>query len=207
MHDLDDFLPLVMPYAASAPEPLVKRYLLKAATQFCERTRTWRCNEQITTDGQYPEQIPIPPDGVLYEIAGCIMWDVPLCPISIADLNRERPCWRTDTVATGCARWYISPEWGSIQAIPFTSGTLSVDVIYKPSYGATTLPDFLYDLYAETIADGAAGNVLVTPGQAFANPTLGAALLQRFDGRLGSLANSGHRGQQRALTRTRPSYF
>jgi hypothetical protein len=219
VRDLDDFQTLVLPFAAGAPEPLIFRCLRDAATDFCQRTKLWRCTDSIQTTGAYPEDIPVPPDSVLYEIASCAMGDTPsagtddqscarpLDPITLPELAKKMPDWRTRDIGCEGARWYVSPERGTIQAVPRTAGVLLVEYVCKPAATATTLPDFLLDEYGQTIADGAAGALLIMPNQSFANPQLGAALTQRFQSKLDSLSNAGVRGQQAGRTRTRGRYL
>jgi hypothetical protein len=205
-HDFDDFLPFISPYAVSAPEPLVYRCLRDAAVQFCTRTKLWRDTDTIVTNGTYSEQISVPPDSILIEVVNCALGSRPLKPISLDDLARHHPTWRTDPIC-GSAEGFVCPEFGSVQAVPRASGTITVEIVVAPSADCTALPDFLYDYYVSDIADGASGAVLLMPDQEFANPTLGAGLLQRFESRISELAFSGRRGQQRAPARTRGRFF
>lgn len=206
MRDLDDFLPLILPYAPNAPEPIVFRCLRDAAIRFCDRTELWRSSDTITTDGLNPEPISMPPDAILAKIVTCAIDGIALDPVSIVDLSRDRPDWRTEDVGTGGASWYVSPDFGTVQAVPRASGTITVDFIAKPTVDALTLPDFLFDHYGQVLADGAAGAVLLMPGS-FSNPQLGAGLSARFENKIDGLFNAGRRGQHRAPTHTRGRYF
>jgi hypothetical protein len=206
-HDFDDFLPFISPYAVGAPEPLVFNCLRDAAVKFCTRTRLWRDTDTIITNGAYPEPINVPQDSVLMEIVNCGMECRPIKPISLDDLARIRPTWRTDPLGCGSPEWFVCPEFGSVQGVPRSAGTLTIEFVAVPSADCTTLPDFLYDYYVRDIADGASGAVLLMPDQEFANPTLGAGLLQRFESRLDELSTAGRRGQQRASARSRGRFF
>jgi hypothetical protein len=206
MRDLDDFLPLVQPFVAAAPEPTIFRHLRDAATRFCERTRLWRDCDTITTTGVDAEPISVPLDATLYEIARCFLDGRRLDPTSLDDLADERPTWRTDEVGCGGARWFVCPQPGTVQAAPRSSGTLRVETILKPSRDARTLPDFLFDLYGREIAAGAAARTLLMPDTAYANPSLGAALETDFTVALDRLTGAGLRGQQRAPVRTRARF-
>ncbi|HRO00340.1 MAG TPA: hypothetical protein PLX43_02360 [Nitrobacter sp.] len=207
MRDIDEFLPLVLPRAGNAPEPLVVRCLRDAATRFCERAKLWKCTDTIITAGADAEPISVPSDSVLYLITSCAIDDRPLDPITLAELAKKRPAWRTEDIGCAAASWYVSPERGTIQAVPRASGTLFVEFVAKPSARALTLPDFLLEEYGQDIADGAAGALLLMPNPAFANPQLGAGLSARFQSRLDSLSNDGIRGQQGGRTRTRGRYL
>lgn len=207
MIDIDDFQTLVLPFAGNAPEPLVMRAIRDAAVKFCERTKLWRDTDTIETTGADPEPIAVPPDSILYEIASCSIDGTPLDPITLPELAKRSPDWRTDDIGCASARWYVAPERGTIQAVPRSAGTLFVEFIVKPTAKAQTLPDFLLEEYGQTIADGAAGSLLIMPNMAFANPQLGAGLVARFQSDLDSLSNAGVRGQQGGRTRTRGQYF
>lgn len=206
-HDFDDFLPFISPYAVGAPEPLVYRCLRDAAVRFCTRTRLWRDSDTIVTNGAYPEAITVPSDSVLIEVVNCALNCQRLDPISLDDLARKYPTWRTDPVGCGSADWFVCPEFGSVQPVPRAPGTIAIEFVAVPSATCTTLPDFLYDYYVRDIADGASGAVLLMPDQTFASPTLGAGLLQRFESRLDELSTAGRRGQQRAPARTCARFF
>lgn len=208
MKDIEDFISLVTPYAPSAPEPVVLRALRDAAVRFCERTRMWRVRDQFTTSGAFPEPISMHEDAVLYEIESCSLDGRNLDPIALDHLDVERPGWRDDDIgASGLARWFVSPELGTVQAVPRSSGVLAVQVICKPKAGAATLPDFLFDLHREEFAHGAAARVLMTPSETFANPQLAAVLESKFEGRMTIIRNATARGQQKAPRRTKPQYF
>jgi hypothetical protein len=207
MRDIDDFLTLVLPFAGAAPEPLVVRAIRDAAMLFCERTRTWQGEDTIATTGEEAEPISVPADAVLFEISSCAMDGKPLDPVTLKWLASERPDWRTREMNGERARWYVAPQRGTIQAVPRVAGTLLVEYVCKPSATALTLPDFLLDEYGPTIADGAAGMLLIMPNTTFGNPQLGAALYAKFVAKLDTLSNAGSRGQQGGRTRTRGRYL
>ena len=207
MIDIDDFQTLVLPFAGNAPEPLVMRAIRDAAVTFCERTKMWRSTATIVTAGERAETITVPTDSILYRISSCALDDEPLDPITLPELATKRPNWRTDDIGCEGAKWYVAPDRGTIQPVPRSSGTMFVEFIVKPTATAATLPDFLLNEYGQTIADGAAGELLIMPNMAFANPQLGAGLVARFQSALDSLSNEGVRGQQGGRTRTRGSYF
>ena len=222
MRDIDDFQTLVLPYAGNAPEPLVLRCIRDAAVRFCERTKLWRSTANIVTTGENPETVTVPTDSVLYMISACslvetdtdpdtmvttIVGGLPLEPTTLPELSQKYPNWRTDDIGCAGPKWYVAPDRGKIQMVPRTAGTMFVETIVKPTATAQTLPDFLLDEYGQTIADGAAGSLLLMPNMAFANPQLGAGLVARFQSNLDSLSNAGVRGQQGGRTRTRGRFF
>lgn len=207
MIEFDAFMPLVITYCPTAPEPLVYQSLRQAAIRFCERTRTWKGHDTIQTDGIDPEPIAVPNDSVLYEVNFCHQGRKRLDPITLERLSHERPHWRFEDI--GCeegSRWYICPEPGTIFAIPRCAGFLHVEFTLKPSATAQSLPDFLLDQYGNDIANGAAALVLAKPDESFGDPKLAAALGGAFEMRLGALAGMGSAGQQKAKARTRARF-
>ncbi len=222
MIEIEEFIPRVQVEAPAAPEPLIERAIRQAAIRFCERTRLWRDHDTIGTDGEDAETIAVPSESVLYEVAACAIAPpflhdastppplhnaIPLTPISMDDLSARWPNWRIMPIGGFGARHYVCPHFGSIQAIPRSSGTLIVEFILKPISEAQLLPDFLHRFYADDIAAGAAGIVLATPGKEFANPGLAMAMTKKFESRLGALSNMGERGQQRAISRTKARFL
>ena len=204
----DAFLPLIEPNAVNAPEPMIFQSLRLAAIKFCERTRLWRDSDTITTNGIDPEPIGIPNDSVLFEVAACAQERRPLASITLAKLAEIHPLWRTDWIGgIGGSRWYVCPEWGTIQAVRRCPGILTVETVLKPSMTAEFLPDFLLHQYGTDIANGASALVLAKPNAAFGNMPLAAALGGMFEQRLGALSNMGSAGQQKARARTRARFM
>lgn len=204
MIDLDVFLHMIEINALAAPEPLILQSIRQAALRFCERTRLWRDSDIIRTDGADPEPISVPNDSVLFEVFACSQGHKALHPITFAKLAEERPHWRIEPVGnTGGSRWYICPEFGTIQAIPRCAGILVVETIVKPSATAESLPDFLFENYGQDIANGASAMVLAKPNVAFGNMQLAGALNGAFETRLASLSNAGSTGQQKGRAHTR----
>jgi hypothetical protein len=206
MTDLDVFLPSIMPYAPGCPEPTARAAIITAARMFCERTRLWRDNDQFTVTPTSCNVVCAPVGGELFEIEHASLDGRPLEPISIGDLDRNMPDWRTRTEAEG-ARWITQVEMGSVLVVPRTTGTLSLSVFLKPAEDADQLPDFLAQHYRRIIADGALAEILMTPGQPFTAPDRAQFYSMRFESRLGGLVAQSITGQQRAKLRTRPQYF
>lgn len=80
-------------------------------------------------------------------------------------------------------------------------------MLLKPSEEAEELPDFLIDLYARVLADGALAEILSIPGQLFTSVDLAVYHAGRFERELDRLASQHVRGQQRAPVRITPQFF
>lgn len=206
MRPIEDALPLVAPYAPDAPEPLALRCILHAAIEFCQRSRSWRVSDSFTATGE-PDAVTVPIGAILMEIAACALDGRPLDPKSINDLADDIPDWRTETPQANAGRWYVSPEFGTVQIVPRSTGSVTAELIVKPRFDAKVLPDFLFDHYADVIEAGAVGNLLVMPDVAWANPSLASVKSRSFQGKLDSLSTVGHAGQQKAPVRTKAQFM
>lgn len=205
MTDLDVFLPRILPYAPGCPEPTAFAAIILAAQQFCERTRLWRDEDQFNITPSSCNVVCVPEGAVLFEIEHALLDGRPLEPISVGDLDRDTPDWRTREASGG--RWITQTEPGAVLVVPKCSGSLLLTTTLKPAEEADQLPDFLAREHRQVIADGALAEILMTPNQPFTAPDRAQFYAMRFENRLGQLSTASIKGQQRAPTRTRPQFF
>lgn len=205
MIDLDALLPSIMPYAPGCPEPTALAGIIKAAQDFCERTRLWRDEDQFTVTPTSCNVVCAPQGADLFEIEHASINGYTLEPISIGELSREMPDWRDRQDTQG--RWITQTEPGSVIVVPRSTGTLRLATILKPSNDADQLPNFIFKDYRQVIADGALAEILMTPNQPFTAPDRAQFYSMRFESRLSELSTRSIKGQQRARLRTRPQWF
>lgn len=204
MTDLDVFLPLVMQGAPGCAEPAAKQAIIKAAREFCERTRIWRDSDTFQVTPTSCNVVCTPADADLFEIEFSTLDNKPLQPISYSDLNHEIPNWRS---LTSPGRWITQIERGTVMVVPAVTGTLFLSTILIPSEEAEQLPDFLAKDYRRAIVDGALAEVLMLPAQSFSAPDRAQFYSARFEQRISQLFNRNIKGQQKAPARTRGSFF
>lgn len=205
MVPIDDFLCLVRPYAATAPEPSIVRCLREVARDYCAATFCWRETDRFTIAGR-EEPVFIPADSEIVTIDEARLDGRRLEPVSLDWLDQHRPGWREENDEAAPARWITQLQPDALMVVPFVAGQLSVRLTLKPSLDAESLPSFLMSQFGEVIGKGAAGSLLMTPGE-WANPQLGAFLSDRFAAVLAAGKVIAAKGQQRAPLRTRPRYF
>lgn len=205
MTEIEVFLPRIMPAAPGCPEPTALAAVIKAAQDFCERTRLWRDEDRFTVTPSSCNVVCAPQGADLFEIEHALLDGRPLTPISLHDLNRDMPDWRTREEPAG--RWITQTEPGTVLVVPRCSGTLYLATTLKPANDAELLPDFLARDYLQVIADGALAEILMLPGQPFTDPNRAQFYSMRFESRLSDLLNRSIKGQQRAKARTRPQWF
>jgi len=209
-----DFLSYVLPSAPSVPEPLAIQALRNAAIEFCERTRSWRRLEEIDVVGDEYEIVPVPAQSSLFEIEeawfkltdaerwGNKLKRVPFKEIEPNDLPQEG-----DTPGTSPPEYISQISHDKIIIVPLATGTLRISMFLTPSHTAEDCDDFLFENYAQDIADGALAGLLLTPGQPYTNPNLGVAKEAMFKAICDAKFNQNMRGQQRARVRTRSSFL
>lgn len=197
MRDLADFLRWVMPYATACPEPVAESHILDAAREFCAATKCWRFVDTIDVPAEACEILCVPPDATLHEIERAQFNGQPLDPIAYADMRD----------AAGEPSHFTQIDLNSVRIMPHKAGQLSISVFLQPAPHADQLPDFIYDRYGKTIADGALAAILELPGQPYTDPGAAAARRGRFNQAKDSNFNISLRGQQRAPVRTRSRFL
>jgi hypothetical protein len=157
MKKLEYFLPRILPWCASAPEPLVYQALVDAAIRFCEESHVVK----YITD-------PITPtDGVPdYDL------DLP----AQQDLARVLRVWYGTNPYEAAVRvplnWLVT-DIGQITVYPAPSGMpglfMYIEVATKPSRNATQFPDQLYTDWIEGVCGGAISRLCAMPDQPWSN--------------------------------------
>lgn len=211
MKQFTEFLPFVLPFAPSVPEPLAVQYLRMAAITFCERARAWREVQDIEVVGDDFEQIPVPSQAELFEIEQVhyrattdTHW-TKLTAKPYAEIDQTL----FDSTVTDNSRpnVYSQIDQDSIFLLPRAQGVVRISAFFKPSPIAEIAPDILYSKYASVIADGALMHILMIPEQPYTNPNLGALKAGIFNSNCDAHFNLNTRGQQRAPARAKSSFM
>lgn len=207
MRDLIEISKHVLPVANNCPEPTMIQYLREAAIEFCTRSRSWRSEEifQLINPDQDISLVTCC-DSVIHEIESvrwrqstADQWQEPIDPAAYEDV--------VGLYQDGNPLYYTQKLPGKLRVAPFTAGELKVVMYLKPDQRAETVPDYIVEYYPQIIADGALGKLLLLPKTDFANPDLAVYHQNRFEAACDRHFRDNLRGQQRARTRTKPSYF
>lgn len=204
MTDLDVFLPSIMPKVPGCPEPSAFFAIIKAAQEFCERTRVWRDNDTFQVTETSCNVVCAPDGADVFEIENALLDGKKLEPVSLGDLNRDHPDWREKSQG---GRWITQIERDTVLVVPKTAGTLALSITLRPSDDAEQLPDFMAKHYRQVIADGALAEILMLPNQSFTDPARAQFYAARFEAKLSALFNRSIKGQQRAPTRSRAQFM
>lgn len=206
MKDLELIYPLILPFAPGVADPTMNAWIRQAARDFCERTRLWRYEDELTVTANEAEAITTPVGSVVHEIEEAYFDGQMLRRVSPAWLDEHEKLWRLGAL-TGSSSYVTQTEPGSIRLVPGAAGTVKLFVWLKPSDDAEELPDFIIDKYREIIAHGALARILMIPNQSFSNPQMATYWQTRFDTKLDNLFTKGSSGEQRAARRTKASFY
>ena len=207
MKEFIELYRFIKPGCIGAPEPLIDSCILKAAIEFCERTRMWRVIETVTITGNNP--IVAPADAAILKLEDVRFEGRQLEPIAVSDLNNlyQDKDWETITQEQPRYITQLTPNTMMLVPSPPAAGEVKLTMQLKPSQTTEQLPDFIYDLYQQVIADGALAEILAIPGQSYANPGMSGVYSARFQQKLDALSVLSIKGQHGAPVRTTPSYF
>lgn len=207
MVDLSVFLPHIKQYAPGVATPTAYFGIRQAAIDFCQRTKTWRYEDDFDISADDAEQITTPSNSVLVDLERVLFEGNDLLPKTTAWLDDNVRGWRINADGGSVAQYVTQTEQNTIRLVPAAAGHVNIYAWLKPSQDADQVPDYLGDQYRETIAHGALARILMMPNMPFSNPQLGAMFLGLFNAALDTFQNKGSMGQQRARTRTKGSFF
>lgn len=206
MKPLDDFAGSINFYAPGCPDTTMYFGIRQAAIEFCERTRLWRYEDDLTSTVAEAEILVAPTGAEIHEIELVLFNGQELEPKSTSWLDENMLGWRAG-ILSGTPHFYTQTEPNTIRIVPREAGSVDVAVWLKPSQDATELPDWLVDQYREVIAQGALARLLLIPNQAFTNADLGVAFANMFERKLDGMTTKSLAGQQRAPVRTKASFY
>jgi len=147
------FLRDVRPAAPSTPEPVLEHAILRAAQEFCQRTRAWVLELDPTAT-----------------FAGMSEYDIELLPttelvrIESAKLNGEPfAVWKRGDSASG--RYVFTPDGRTLRfSTPMSEGqSLVLTCSVKPGEDAKGIDDTLFARYVTVIALGAVAGITSDP--------------------------------------------
>lgn len=172
MAALDKFYRFITLDVAGCPLPIIDQEIVNTAVDFCKRTGVWRA---------WSEPQTVVANSDLYEIAipaGAIVRQVEFISIgadiikTTSDLaiSGTNPTWQTDTGKSIQAVYDDETKSVRIVPAPVNGGdTIRFLVSFVPKYDATTVPDILYERFAEGFSAGVKARLQVKK-QAWADP-------------------------------------
>jgi hypothetical protein len=202
--ELYELISEVTIYAPAVAEPVAVRYLREAARDICQAGKLWKETDQIKINDPEYQGICSVQDSSIVEITDPQFEGLPLQAVTPGWLDMEFPRW-SGVSETSVPRFVTQIAPNTLTLYPRSTGTLTARLTLQPSRDAQTIPAFLAENYATELGKGAAGRILLLPGEN-ANPQFGAGLIGEFQAVLDRL-RTGPREQQDVRRRTRGSFF
>lgn len=207
------FAPMIMPFAPTAPEPLVMQHLRLAAREFCKETRCWR--EVVTaTITANPVTPSLPAGATIVAVQSAMINGRELNPVPFDQAE-------IDTYLTKQSRAgeFTQDSQDRFIIMPFEPGTLVMSLYLAPSAGPRTfardpqaepqnqVPAFLFDDHGEAIAHGALSRLLSIPAQEYTSGDMAGYFAAKFSDAKAEAGVLSIKGKQRAPTRTKARWM
>lgn len=164
----DDFLPLITPYLPTCPDAVIKRYLAVTAVDFFVRTHLWR--EDIDPIYVSPGVYEYDLDAEAY-VEDLISVVVDRREIDHTDMRLVPAEERYDT-GFPTKYWIHSDNSIRLHPIPDTPVVLKLSAVLRPSRTATSIPAWIFELWAETIVAGTVDRLASIPGKDWTDMSL-----------------------------------
>jgi len=152
------------------PSFVAERQVLRAARIFCEETRSWRVNIQlsvIATISTINITSLLPTGTELVDVVSMknTGGGEPIPARTYAWLDKNATDWRSETDLS--AKWYVLEDNNEIRLAPTPSETIAalydVRVAVKPTLSATAIGDVVLNKHDETLVHGALGRLYAIP--------------------------------------------
>jgi len=201
-----DFYPYITVYLPGCAYPVIDEQLRQSAIDFCERTGVWRewldPVKTVASTKQY--DFDILPTQEIVQVVQATLDGEPLSIVSSDDLKAD---WQSNEPSRQGLTTYDRRSFYLLQTPSAAGLDIVTNVSIKPSLTATGISDELFAHYARPIAFGAASELMLIPGQTFANPSLSENFRERFNAAVARTAIDKFRADGRTARRSRASFF
>lgn len=174
---LSTLVPDIRTHIPELPSFVADRELLRAAREFCEETRAWRANINVTTVASTATYtLSVPTNTELVDVISMKKSDgsTPVVPRTFKWLDENLADWRTTTSDT--ANYYVLESNNVVRLVytPAAAVTYNTRIAVKPTLSATTLDDVLVNKYREPLISGALGLLFMIPRKPWSDTNLAA---------------------------------
>lgn len=199
------FVPLLAPYAAACPNPLLEAEARRAAIRFFRRTRAWvewlEPVLSVADKAEYDLEVPTGADVVRVERA--TLSGNPLPVLSFRDAPKDFAS--SDLASQGLLS--ANRKTFVLGNAVAAGQTLQVQVALAPGLTSTGLPDDLFELHGLDIANGALSVILAVPGAGFYQPDLAMLKGAHFEGAINAVSVDAWRGFTASTPRVKAKFL
>lgn len=195
------FYPYVLPEVIGAPDPLVEQALVLAAREFCQRTSAWMefQDELQPHESTNRFEFEVPLGAELVKVMSAVVGTTSLDVFFNGDLPADWP----DLRSTALRNKLVHLEGNEFLVFPLPTAPLRLRLSFKPTLSAKTIPNALFDGYAEDIALGAKARLMAMRGMPFADGAHASFNRSAFESAIQQAANIGfaHRSPGMRVTK------
>lgn len=220
MRKVADFLPFVLPFVPGCSNPQAKQAIVSACIEFCEQSMiAQNIQTETVVSGTMDYDVEVPAQMSLVRVMQVFYKGARLKPRSremvVNPMALRAESIDDVTIQTGTPfEWFIrAPEdevvtvYPRPDALAASTGGLTIVSALQPAVGATSVPDVLFDNYAEDIGFGAVARLVAVPGQSFSAPAAEAGFRKKFLDALSGATSVGRQGRVSAGSRVRRAFF
>lgn len=183
MARLADLSSAVKTHLSDVSDPTIRRYLRRAAQQFCQDSKIWDVNIGSmelapATNPSLRRRIPVPSETFALPSQSYLN---ALSRVRYAYTVNDEP----EKLPNGMWGYDIPSRMLVLEpsAIDQTT-TIYVDAILQTASNATQLPDWMAELWGEAISDYAIFEIMSMPKEAWSNPELAGVFLAKYENRV-----------------------
>jgi|AntAceMinimDraft_1070359.scaffolds.fasta_scaffold06815_5 hypothetical protein len=156
-----DFYSLLAPHVPGCPDVSMDTHLSAAAADFLARSQVWR---------DVADKVFLVPNVSTYDISA----DFPIERITAAAIggsditqvdSREIPEKNRSEVGEPTKFWVVQDTMISVWPIPDKRYTMSFRAALKPSRTALSVPDWVYEVWADALVSGAIARLAAIPNK------------------------------------------
>lgn len=195
----DDFLPLIQPHLPSCQVATIKTYLAQAAQEFFARTYIWQ--EEIDALYLAPNQIEydLDSDAVVEDVLAVVYESQKLDRIEA----RKAPFEEFGRTGRPQMYWLHTDATVRVFPTPETRATLRVHAVLKTARTATSVPDWVYETFADVLVSGAVARLASIPGKDWTDVGMAQLNNQKFEREIANARVRSARGVDMSV-RQRP---
>jgi hypothetical protein len=189
MATLASLIPDVQVEIPEIPAFVANRQILRALRDFCEQTRAWRTDIQISTTAStatvdLTALLPTASELVDVITVKNVIGGAPVEPTTQARLDKEHALWRSEEALD--AQWYVLDSNNTLRLV-FTPSTTVANqynarVAVKPLLAtATTVDDIIANKYDELLVHGALARLYAIPRKPWTDNNLASFHIGMFN--------------------------
>lgn len=207
----DGFGPYVLPFVSSCPDDTVLHNVRLAAIEFFRRTHVWEADlTPITADGVSSLfALTLPTDAVIDKVqrvrlkpAGQEARKIAVFEAKEGQEQVDSGFCTDDFAFTDASRKSIT-----VWPLQLSATQILARAALKPSQTATTLPDDLFEQYAEVISHGALSKLLAVPEKPWTNASAAGLYGGQFEKVIATSARIAERGFSQSARRSTTKFF